>query len=112
MRSGPVFRVVFPTPPVERRRSCFLVLPPGQIVRSGCDIGENRVVLDHVVGVFVGLRVGSRDNPEVAGLRIDCPQLAAFVHMQPGDIVAKCPDLPALLRCRWHQHGEVGLATG
>ena len=95
MRSCAIRRVVVPTLPVCGRRAVFLALPPRFIILRGCDVGVDRVVLDHVVGILVGFLVGAGHHAKVAGFRVDGTQLAVIVEMQPCDIVAQRPDFPA-----------------
>ena len=51
-------------------------------------------------------------TPKEAGLRIDRVQLAVRPRLDPGDVVAHGPDLPALEAGGWDEHREVRLATG
>ena len=87
-------------------------LPPRLIISRDRDVREDRVVLDHVVGVVVRLAVRARHDAEVAGLRIDRAELAVLADVQPADVVADRPHFPARHRCRRHQHRKVGLAAG
>ena len=63
-------------------------------------------------GVGVGLGAGARSDAEEAGLGVDGAELAGGVRLDPGDVVADGPDLPALESGWRDHHGEVGLAAG
>ena len=95
MRGRTGFRIVGTTLPVERRLTHFLILPPRLVVRRSGDIREDRIVVDHVERVLVGFLIRPGDNAEVPGLRVDSTHAALFVQMQPRDVVAERPDLPA-----------------
>ena len=86
--------------------------PPRLVVRGHRDVGENRVAADGLVGVAVGLGIGARHDAEIAGLGIDGIQPPVLARVQPGDVIAHRPDLPALVARRRNQHGEIGLAAG
>ena len=105
-------RIVGPSLPVEYGLSLVEAFPPGLVVFRERDVRENRVAPDHLVGVQVGLFVGARHHAEVTRFRIDGPQAAVRPRMQPGDVVADRPDLPARHRARRDQHREIGLAAG
>ena len=67
---------------------------------------------NHLVGIAIGLGVGARHHAEVARLGIDGVQAAVLARMQPGDVIAHRPDLPALVARRRNQHRQIGLAAG
>lgn len=52
----------------------------------------------------------TRCNAKEAGLRIDGSQLAVFVELHPGNVIANASHLVAW-QCRLH-HGQIGFATG
>ena len=76
------------------------------------DVGEDGVGAQGGHGVGVGLVAGAGRDAEEAGFRVDGAQLAGGVRLDPGDVVADGPDLPALEAGGWDEHGEVGLAAG
>ena len=86
--------------------------PPRLVVGRQRDVGEDRVVVDHLVGVAVGLRAGARHDAEEARLGVDRAQPAVRAQVQPGDVLADRPDLPARHGVGRDQHAEVGLAAG
>src|SRR5213075_50083 len=98
--------------PVDRRFAATFFFPPRVVVRRDGDVREYGVVLNRDVRVLVRLRVRARHDAEIAGFGVDRAQLAVFVEMHPGDVVAERPDLPALLALRRNQHREIGLAAG
>ena len=51
--------------------------------------------VNHVERVFVGLLVGAGHDAEIARLGIDRAKLTFVIEVQPRDIVAERPDLPA-----------------
>ena len=55
---------------------------------------------------------GAGRDAEEAGLGVDGAQPAVGVGLDPGDVVADGPDLPAVEALGRDQHGEVGLAAG
>ena len=62
------------TLPVYARFSVILVFPPGLIVVGRCDVGENRLAMNHVERILVGFRIRSRHDAEITGLGIDRAQ--------------------------------------
>ncbi len=89
-----------------------LAFPPD--IEIGCegDVGVDRVALDHLGGVGIGLAVGSGHDAEIAGLGIDGVETPVRAGFHPGDVVADGPDLPVLEVGRRDHHGEVGFAAG
>ncbi len=87
-------------------------LPPRLVVRGQTDVGKDRVLANHLVGIAIGLGVGSRHHAEVSGFGIDGVQAAVLAGVQPGDVIADGPDLPALVARRGNQHRQIGLAAG
>ena len=51
-------------------------------------------------------------HAEEARFRIDRAQPAVLVRLDPGDVIAHGPDLPAFETRRRNQHREIGLAAG
>ncbi len=86
--------------------------PPHVAIVGQRDIGEDGVGVQHRHGVGVGRGPGARRDAEEAGFRIDGAQGAAGIRLDPGDVVADGPDLPALEPLGRHHHGEIGLAAG
>ena len=113
MRRNAALRGVerFPLP-VEHRRIEFASLPPGFVVRRQRDIGEQRVAVDHVEGVAIGGAIRTGHHAEISRFRIDGVQPAIGAGMQPGNVIADRPDLPARHGVGRDQHGEIGLAAG
>ena len=95
--------------PVGRRH--VHAFPPHVAVGRHRDVGEDRVVLDHLHRVQIRFRAGARRDAEVAVLGIDRPQAAVGADAHPRDIVADGEDLPALELRRRREHREVGLAA-
>ena len=77
------------------RRRIVVPFPPRRPVRPQRHVGEDRVALDHVERVRVGLAAGARRDAEEAVLGVDGPQPAVVARPQPGDVVADRPRLPA-----------------
>ena len=61
--------------------------------------------------VWIGLVAGAGRDAEEAGLGVDGAQLAGGIGFDPGDVVADCPDLPAVETCGRDEHGEIGFAA-
>ena len=74
-------------------------LPPDAAVGRERDVGEDGVARQGRHGVGVGLGAGAGRYAEEAGLGVDGAELAAFVGLDPGDVVADGPDLPAVEAC-------------
>ncbi len=102
-----------PDPPLPVDALCRRLLshafPPHAAIRSQSHIGENGVLRQCFHGVRIGEGGSSRRDAEKPRLRIDRPQAAFRVRLDPGDIVTHGPDLPASNSVRWDQHGEVTL---
>ena len=112
MRGRAVRRIERAALPVGRGLGALDAVPPRFVIRGQADVGEYRVVPDHVVGVLVALRAGARRDAKIACLRVDCVQPTVRPGMQPGDVIADRAHLPAGERGRRLQHREVGLAAG
>ena len=87
-------------------------LPPDAALGRERDVGEDGVLRERGHGVGIGLCAGAGSDAEEAGLGIDGAELAVGVGLDPGDVVADGPDLPAVEACGRNHHGEVGLAAG
>ncbi len=97
--------------PVEYRRTFLAAFPPGFVgVRYG-DICEDRVVRDHLERILVGLAVGAGYHTEVTCLRVDSAKSTVFARVQPGNVIAECPDFPAWQRIGWNQHRKIGFSA-
>ena len=87
-------------------------LPPHAAFGSQRDIGEDRVARQRIHGVRIRVARGARSHAEEAGFRVDGAQAAVGVGLDPRDVVADRPDLPALESGRRNQHGEIGFSAG
>ena len=85
-------------------------LPPDVAVVGLGAVGEDRVALDRVHRVRVGLVAGVRGDAEEAGLGVDRVEAAVLAELHPGDVVADRLDLP--VGQGRDQHRQVGLAAG
>src|SRR5262245_16451495 len=97
MRRRAALRVVRPALPIDDRCTGLEALPPRSLIRSQRDVGVERVVLNHLVSVAIGLRIRARHHTEITRLGIDRPEPAIFAGMQPGDVISESPDLPTLV---------------
>ena len=105
--------IVIRTPlPIRARATNLLIFPPGLIVLGSSNVGKNRVLLDHVVGIAVGLGIGTRHHPKITRFGIDRPHLTFVIHMQPGNVIAECPDFPVSIFLRRYQHRQICFAAG
>jgi hypothetical protein len=111
MRGGAVRGIVFTPLPIECRLADLLAFPPRLVVRGARHVREDRIVVDHVECVLVGLLVGAGHDAEIAGFRVDCAQAARVVEVQPGYVITQRPDLPAGHRVRRNQHREIGMSS-
>src|ERR1019366_8550551 len=99
-------------------RSVSHALPPDAAVgfsvlaNGESDVGEDCVAGRRSHGVGVGFDRGAGGDAEEAGLGIDGAELAMRIGLDPGDVVADGPYLPALEAWGRDEHGEVGLAAG
>jgi hypothetical protein len=94
------------------RRGVGHALPPDAAFGSEGDVGEDGVGGEGGHGVGVGSGAGAGGDAEEPGLGIDGAKLAGGVGLDPGDVVADGPDLPAVEASGRDHHGEVGLAAG
>ena len=98
--------------PVDRmlRRLTGHALPPDVAVVGQGAVGEDRVLLDRLHGVRVGLVTGAGCDAEEACLGVDGVKPPVGAELHPGDVVAHSLDGPALeLR---DQHRQIRLARG
>ena len=105
----------FPLPIGRRRRRLRgHTFPPDAPAGSQRNIGEDGILRErgHRVGIGLVRRAGG--YTEETSLGIDRAQAPLSIGLDPRDIVADGPDLPALfLKMRGRdEHGEVRLATG
>ena len=98
--------------PVDRVRGRLAghPLPPDVAVVGLGAVGEDRVALDRLQRVGVGLVAGAGGDAEEAGLGVDRVEAAVGAELHPGDVVADRLDLPA--GQGRDQHRQVGLAAG
>src|SRR5271166_4976211 len=82
-------------------------LPPDVTVFCQGDVREDCVSLDRIHGVAVGLVRGTGSHAEEAVFRVDREQAAVLPDLDPGDVVARSGDLPALEMFGRDHHGEV-----
>ena len=87
-------------------------LPPDAAVGGEGDVGEDGVAGERGHGVGVGFGGGAGGDAEEAGFGVDGAELAGGVGLDPGDVVAYGPDLPAFEAGGRDEHGEVGFAAG
>ena len=86
-------------------------LPPHAALGRKRDIGEDTFPGERRHRVRVGfVRCSGRDSEE-ARFRIDGAQTALRAGLDPGNVVAHRPDLPAFESTRRNQHGQVRLAA-
>ena len=90
------------------------VMPSHQTPPSGVSATLVKMVFCASVAMALGLVLarGAGGDAEEAGLGIDGAELAVGVGLDPGDVVADGPDLPAVEAGGRDQHGEVGFAAG
>jgi len=99
-------------------RSVGHALPPDAAVGLAVgadgerDVGEDAVAGQRLHGVGIGLVGCAGSDAEESRLGVDGAQLAAGVGLDPCDVVAHGPDLPAVEAGGGNEHGEVGLAAG
>ncbi len=101
---------------LPRGRGVGHALPPdafGHALADGeRDVGEDRVAAERGHGIGVGLDARAGRYAEEAGLGIDGAQLTRCIWLNPGDVIAHGPHLPAREAGRRDQHGEIGFAAG
>ena len=90
------------------------VMPSHQTPPSGVRATLVKMVFLARVAMALGLVLarGAGGYAEEAGFGVDGAELAGGVGLDPGDVVADGPDLPAVEAFGRDQHGEVGLAAG
>ena len=99
--------------PVEALGGWLLrhTLPPHSPLGRQRDVSKNGVLRHRSHRHRVGLERRTEGDTEEAGLGVDRLQAAARVWLDPGDIVAHRPHLPALESRGRNQHGKVRLAA-
>jgi len=85
--------------------------PPGLIVGSDADVGEDGVAIERAHHVGIGLAAGAGSDTEEAGFGIDGVEIAVGAEVHPGDVVADGPNLVALRFERGNHHGKIGFAA-
>ncbi len=75
------------------------------------NVGEDTVAPQRGHRVRVALLAGAGRDAEEAVLRIDGPEVSCRIRLDPCNVVADGPDLPAIKALGRDEHGEVGLAT-
>ena len=89
-----------------------MTFPPHRAIGLEGNIGVNRVFLNHLHGVSVGLRAGSRHHAKKPRFWIDRPKPTVRTDPEPCDVLAHGKDPPALHRAGRDQHRKIGLAAG
>ena len=82
------------------RRLVRHAFPPHAAFGRQRHVGEDRVPRQRRHRIRIGLHRRARRHAEESGLRIDRAQPAVRVRLDPGDVVAHRPDLPAVERLR------------
>ena len=107
---GPV--ATLPINAVSRRYLCH-PFPPYIAIVSQRDVCKNCVFLQRRHAVEVRLLVCARRHTEVTRLRINGPEIALGVRLNPSNVITNCRNPPSLLSKpdRWNQHGKVCFST-
>ena len=95
-----------------RRRLVGHAFPPDAALRRERNVGEDCVPGQRRHRIGIGLGARPRRNAKEASLGIDGAQFARCVRLDPRDVVAHGPDLPAIEALGWNQHGKIRLAAG
>src|SRR5690606_38365663 len=100
--------------PVDQVSRGFLghAFPPDVTVIGESHVGEDGVAGHGLHGRGVRGHRSTGCHAEETGFRVDGVETAVSTGLDPGDVVAHRPYLPAFETLRRDQHGEVGLATG
>ena len=88
-------RMALPVGQVPRHGPVHAFPPHAAVVGHG-HIGQDRVAGDRVHGVGVRLAIGAGCYTEVAAFGVDGPQPAIWPDVDPGDVLADGPHLPAV----------------
>ena len=96
-----------------RRRLIRHAFPPNAAVIRQRDVGKNRILRQRLHGVRVGAMARAGGDTKETGLRINRAQATVSIRLDPRDIVADRPNLPALLSesGRRYEHGKIRLTT-
>ena len=84
----------------------------GSLSAVTADVGEDRVVVDHLVGVRLVFAARARHHAEEAGLRVDRAQAPVGADVQPAMSSPIVQTFQPGIVLRRDQHREVGLAAG
>src|SRR5215471_5160494 len=113
--SGGTSGISRPRPPLPTdqslRRGPVHAFPPDIAVGSHRHVRENSVVLYCRHSVWIGLAVRAGSHAEVARFRINRPEAAVWPRMQPGDVLADCPNLPSPAFHWRAEHGKIRFAA-
>ena len=107
---GPV--ATLPIDAVSRRHFCH-AFPPYIAIVSQRDIRKNRIFFQCRHAVEVRLLVGARRHTKVTSLRINCPEVALRVRLNPSNVITDRRNFPTLLSKpdRRNQHSKVCFST-
>ena len=106
-----VGRPIAAVPVDEMRWRVAQAFPPHVAIVGEGDVGEDGVLRDGCHGVRIRLLVRARRDAKKARLRVDRVDQAVVGRLDPGDVVADGPDLPAVEPFRRNHHREVRLAA-
>ena len=93
-------------------RSIGHAFPPDAAFGSECHVGEDGIAGErsHRIGIRFHGRAGG--DAKEASLRVNGTKLTSRIGLDPRDVIADGPDLPAIEAVGGDEHGEVGLAAG
>src|SRR5262249_94115 len=84
-------------------------LPPHVAIIWHGHIGKNRLLLNGLHGIGIGLPRSARSNTKKTSFRIDRVEPSIFSPVHPGDIIAYTLHFPS--RQGWREHRKVCLAA-
>src|SRR6185312_1056696 len=85
--------------------------PPDAALGGQGHVREDGVLSQRNHGVGIRLRRGTRRHSKETRLGIDSVQATVSIWLDPGDVIADGPNLPALKAGGRNEHGEVSLAA-